>query len=214
MVDVSVDMSVGTAVDTTVDAKEDAMIDTDGEDKQYRVCEMCLRMVMDKGGDVSMLKTTALHKFLQDRATPTPFLHSYLVKLSKKRKLFNICSNCDSWMRRQCSPLKIKRCDGKRGFLMVDQLILSIMLPGQYQPPEMRITQRLVNIIRKDNGNNWLATICTPLVVRTLCDNDIVIASRQVLKSISVATWRSGRRQTVFGNATFAKFIRCVGPDN
>ena len=191
----------------------DAIKAKDCGEKQYRVCEMCLRMVMNNGGDVAMLKTPAISKFLKDRVNPTPFLYSYLMKLSEKKNVFNICSNCDSWMRRQCTPLKIKRCGGKRGFLMVDQLILSIMLPGQYQPPEMRITQRLINIIRKDNGNNWLSTICPPLVVRALCDNDIVIASRKVLKSISVATWRSGRRQTVFGNAVFAKFIRCVGPD-
>jgi hypothetical protein len=201
-----VDVNTGGNVDTTPDVNNG--------DNNYRVCEMCLRMVMNKGGEVSMLKTPAISKFLKDRVKPTPFLYSYLMKLNEKRNVFNICSNCDSWMRRQCTPLKIKRCGGKRGFLMVDQLILSIMLPGQYQPPEMRITQRLINIIRKDDGKNWLSTICPPLVVRTLCDNDIVIASRKVLKSISVATWRSGRRQTVFGNATFAKFIRCVGPDN
>ena len=180
----------------------------------YRVCEMCLRMVMDTKNEVPMLKTTALHKFLEERATPTPFLYSYLLRLSKKKTTFNICANCDSWLRRQCTALKMSRGGATRGFLLVDRLILSIMLPGQYQPPEMRITQRLINIIRKDNGNNWLASICPPLVVRALCDNDIVMASRQVLKSISVAVWKSGRRQTVFGNGTYAKFIRCVGPDN
>jgi hypothetical protein len=177
------------------------------------VCEMCFEMVAHKSGEVSMLRTTTLHTFLEERVTPTPFLYSYLMKLSKKKKVFNICCNCDSWTRRQLTPLKIQRCGGKKGFLMVDQLILSIMLPGQYQPPEMRITQRLVGIIRKDNGNNWLASVCPPLVVRALCDNDIVMASRQVLKSISVATWRSGRRQVVFGNGIFAKYIRCVGPE-
>jgi hypothetical protein len=195
------------------DVMSDVITELEPEEKKYRICEMCLRKVMDKGGDVSILKTTALHKFLQDRAMATPFLYAYLLKLSKKKQVFDICCNCDSWMRRQCTPTKIQRCGGKRVFLVVDQLILSIMLPGQYQPPEMRITQRLVDIIRKDDGRNWLTTICPPLVVRTICDNDIVMASRQVLKSISVATWRSGRRQIVFGNATFAKFIRCVGPE-
>jgi len=194
--------------------ESDVRMALDSTEKHYRVCEMCFQMVTDKLGEVSMLKTTTLHKFLEERVTPTPFLYSYLMKLSKKKKVFNICCNCDSWTRRQLTPLKMKRCGGKRGFLMVDQLILAIMLPGQYQPPEMRITQRLVNIIRKHSGNNFLASMCPPLVVRALCDNDIVMASRQVLKSISVAAWRSGRRQVVFGNGTFAKFVRCVGPDN
>jgi hypothetical protein len=179
---------------------------------KYQVCEMCLRMVT--ASDVPMVKTIAVHKFLEERTIATPFLHSYLLNLSKKKKVFNICCNCDSWMRRQCTPLKMRRCGGKKGYLLVDQLILSIMLPGQYQPPEMRITQRLINIIRQNKGHNWLASICPPLVVRALCDNDIVMASRQVLKSISVAAWQSGRRQIVFGNATYAKFIRCAGPDH
>ena len=176
----------------------------------YRVCEMCFRVVVDAKNEMPMLKTTSLHKFLEERATPTPFLYSYLLKLSKKKTTFNICANCDSWLRRQCTYLKVRRYGTDRTFLLVDQLILAIMLPGQYPPPEMRITQRLINIMRKDNGNNWLASICPPLVVRTLCDNDIVMASRKVLKSISVAVWKSDRRQTVFGNGTYAKFISCV----
>ena len=173
-----------------------------------------MRMVMTSGHDVSMLHSTTLIKFVKERMTPTPFLYSYLLRLSAKKKVFDICANCDSWMRRQCMPNKVKRCAGTKGYLVIDQLILSIMLPGQYQPPEMRITSRIVKNIRNNNGKNWLSTLCPPLVVRTLCDHDIVMASRQVLKSISIATWQSGRRQSVFGNATFAKFVRCVGPDN
>jgi hypothetical protein len=93
--------------------------------------------------------------------------------------------------------------------LAVDRLILSVMLPGSYTPPEMRITQRLIYTIRKNGGNNWLATICPPLVRRVLIDNDIRLESRKVLKSICLATWKSGRLQAVLGNATFAKNIRC-----
>ena len=197
-------------VDVKMDDSDVRMAIECNENKNW-ICEMCLS---EKSSELPMLRTTTLLKFLEERITPTPFLYDYLMKLGKKKKVFTICSNCDAWTRRQMTPIKMKRCGGKTGFLMLDQLILSIMLPGQYQPPEMRITQRLVNIIRKDNGNNCLATVCPPLVVRALCDNDIVMASRQVLKSISVATWRSGRRQVVFGNGIFAKFIRCVGPDN
>jgi len=180
----------------------------------YRVCEMCLRMIFDAKKELPMLNTTALHKFLEDRATPTPFLYSYLMKLSKKKTTFKICAHCDSWLRRQCTTLKMSRGGAQRSFLLVDRFILSIMLPGQYAPPEMRISQRLIDIIRKDNGNNWLASICPPLVVRTACDNIIIMSSRKVLKGITVAVWKSDRRQTVFSNGLYAKFIRCVGPDD
>jgi hypothetical protein len=157
-----------------------------------------------------MVSTTVVHKFIQDKAIPTLFLFSYLSELSKKTNTINICGNCDRWIRRQAMHSKTGGPGGKKVFLLVDQLILSIMLPGTYGPPEMRITQRLINIIRHNGGRNWLATICPPLVVRTICDNDIVMVSRQVLKSISIAAWRSGRRQVVLGNATFAKHIRCA----
>ena len=98
----------------------------------------------------------------------------------------------------------------KTTLLAVDRLILSVMLPGTYPPPEMRITQRLIATIRKNGGHNWLATICPPLVVQSLRDNDIRLESRKVLKSLSVATWKSGRQQAVLGNAAFAKNIRCA----
>ena len=64
----------------------DAIKAKDCGEKQYRVCEMCLRMVMNNGGDVAMLKTPAISKFLKDRVNPTPFLYSYLMKLSEKKK--------------------------------------------------------------------------------------------------------------------------------
>ena len=112
----------------------------------------------------------------------------------------------DSTVDSTVSTLAVKK---NRTLLAVDRLILSIMLPGSYAPPEMRITQRLILTIRKDGGNNWLATICPPLVRRVLIDNDIRLESRKVLKSICLATWKSGRLQAVLGNATFAKNIRC-----
>ena len=173
-----------------------------------RVCQLCFRCEFSRYS-TCMVSTTVVHKFLQDKAIPSPFLFAYLSELSKKTNTINICGNCDSWIRRQAAHSKTGGVRGKKVFLLVDQLILCIMLPGTYGPPEMRITQRLINTIRQNGGENWLGTICPPLVVRAICDNDIVMVSRQVLKSICVAAWRSGRRQVVLGNATFAKHIRC-----
>ena len=103
-----------------------------------------------------------------------------------------------------------KKNQDKKILLAVDRLILCIMLPGAYSPPEMRITTRLINTIRQNDGKNWLASICPPLVVKVLCENDIRMESRKVLKSISVAAWRSGRRQAILGNGVFAKNVRCA----
>ena len=174
---------------------------------KMKVCQMCFQIgsFRDKP---SMLSTSVLHRFLDEKAIPTPFLYAYLQQMRKKMNCFFICGNCDSWIRRQNPPNS--HPDGNKILLAVDRLILSIMLPGNYTPPEMRITQRLVATIRKDKGRNWLGSICPPFVIRTICDNDILLESRKVLKSISIATWRSGRRQPVLGNATFAKNIRCA----
>ncbi|KAJ1466811.1 hypothetical protein T484DRAFT_1756356 [Baffinella frigidus] len=178
-----------------------------------KVCQLCFQGDSAKHKS-SILSTSVVHRFLDEKALPTPFLYAYLQHLRKKMDCFFVCGNCDSWIRRQNPPRPMHTTmTGKRVFFAVDRLILSIMLPGNYAPPEMRITQRLVTTIRTDRGRNWLATICPPLVIRTICDNDILLASRKVLKSISVATWRSGRCQTVLGNANFAKNIRCAQHD-
>jgi len=279
-----------------------------------RVCQLCFQGSSD-GCPTYILSTSAVHRFLDERAMPTPFLYAYLSTLRQKMDVFFVCSNCDSWVRRQTaigassdtlagigsatkksleppcvaettSPNEVVQVDPSllvkieepstlitdkiselplvqateitqisrvglepafktapmprskprskaqprlqngashregsavhpvvvkknKTLLAVDRLILSVMLPGSYAPPEMRITQRLISTIRKDEGNNWLATICPPLVRRVLIDNDIRLESRKVLKSICVATWKSGRLQEVLGNATFAKNIRC-----
>jgi hypothetical protein len=180
--------------------------------EKIKVCQLCFQ-----GGSAkksSILSTSVVHRFLDEKAVPTPFLYAYLQHLRKKMDSFFVCGNCDSWIRRQNPPRPAGTIVvGEKVLLAVDRLILSIMLPGHYAPPEMRITQRLVTTIRKNDARNWLATICPPLVVRTICDNDILLASRKVLKSISVATWRSGRRQAILGNANFAKNIRCAQHD-
>ena len=174
-----------------------------------RVCQMCYQGGRARNSSY-ILSTSVLHKFLDEKAAVTPFLFEYLQHLRKKMASFFVCGNCDSWIRRQ------NVCYGRGGsingkvLLSVDRLILSIMLPGSYTPPEMRITQRLVHTLRMNGGSNWLSTICPPLVIRVLMDNDIVLQSRKVLKSICLSTWRSGRRQVVFGNAIFAKNVRCA----
>jgi hypothetical protein len=180
--------------------------------EKIKICQLCFQCSFTR--KTSILSTSVVHRFLDERAVATPFLYAYLQHLRKKMDCFFLCGNCDSWIRRQNPPRPAGTIvTGKRVLLTVDRLILSIMLPGYYVPPEMRITQRHVVTIRKNNGRNWLATICPPFVVRTICDNDILLASRKVLKSIALATWRSGRRQEVLGNADFAKNIRCARND-
>jgi hypothetical protein len=176
--------------------------------ESVRVCQFCFKSGENKSRTF-ILSTSTVHKFLDFKAVPTPFLYEYLSKLRQKLECFFVCSNCDSWTRRNYSAKNAKKCD-KKILLAVDRLILCIMLPGTYTPPEMRITSRLIQTIRKNNGVNWLASICPPLVVKALCENDICMESRKVLKSISVAAWRSGRRQAILGNATFAKNVRCA----
>lgn len=178
--------------------------------QKIKVCQMCFQEG-SSSDKKSILSTSALHRFLDDKAVSTPFLYAYLQQLRKKMNCFFICGNCDSWIRRQNSQAGVSA--GKKVLLAVDRLILSIMTPGDVVPPEMRVTQRLVATIRQDKGRNWLGSICPPFVVQVICENDILLESRKVLKSISIATWRSGRRQPVLGNAVFAKNIRCSQHD-
>jgi hypothetical protein len=179
-----------------------------------RICQLCFESVQDKKYSY-IVSTPSVHTFLDNNALATPFLYAYLQHLRKKTECFPVCSNCDSWVRRQTHanqwgdrPRNRKSKDTKI-ILAVDRLILSIILPGTYIPPEMRIANRLMTTIRKNGGNNWLSSICPPIVVRTICDNDIRLASRVVLKGVCTAAWKSGRRQSIFGNASFAKSIRC-----
>jgi hypothetical protein len=178
------------------------------EEEPIRVCQFCFKSGTNKKKNY-ILSTSTVHRFLDFNAAPTPFLYEYLSKLRKKMECFFVCTNCDSWTRRNHTALNADG-SGKKILLAVDRLILCIMLPGEYTPPEMRITARLIETIRQNNGKNWLASICPPLVVKALCENDIRMESRKLLKSISVAAWRSGRRQAIFGNATFAKNVRCA----
>jgi hypothetical protein len=180
------------------------VVDKDYSTTNHRWCHLCFRCVVSEKKS-SILSTSVVHRLLEDRVVPTPFLYAYLQELRKKTECFNICTSCDSWVRRQSAPSK--RC-GKKVVFQVDRLILSVVLPGEWAPPEMRITHRLVKTLRENGGINWFATICPPLVTRALCDNDIVLKSRQVLKSIPIAAWRSGRRQQLLGSAKFAKYIR------
>ena len=183
-----------------------------------RFCQLCFECE-DANSKDAMLSTSAVHKFLDKYATPTPFLYAYLLHLREKKKLFDVCANCESWLRRQGQSMNSSdpRSSRKRltapdvsktSLLTVDRLILSIMLPGTYAPPEVRITRRHVITLKKNGGHNALATLCPPLVVRTICENELRLRTRTVLKSIAGATWKSGRRQSVFGNSIFAKSVR------
>lgn len=78
----------------------------------------------------------------------------------------------------------------------------------------MRTSLRLLGTLRKNNGRNWLASICPPLVLKTVLENDIQLSSRMVFEGVAIATWKSGRRQQVFGNSAFAKAVRCVLTDH
>lgn len=180
------------------------------DSEPVRVCQFCFKSG-ENNKKTFILSTSTVHKFLDEHAAPTPFLYEYLSKLRQKMECFFVCTNCDSWTRRNFGDKNArKKNQDKKILLAVDRLILCIMLPGAYSPPEMRITTRLINTIRQNGGKNWLASICPPLVVKVLCENDIRMESRKVLKSISVAAWRSGRRQAILGNGVFAKNVRCA----
>jgi len=184
-----------------------------------RCCQMCFEFEF-QDSEGPLLSTSTVHKFLDKYATPTPFVYAYLRQLrEKKTKWFVICSKCESWIRRQGQSLSSSHPQSTRkrltapgvsktALLPVDRLILSIMVPGSYAPPEVRITRRIMATIKRNGGQNELATICPPLVVRTACENELCLRSRSVLKSIVEAAWKSGRRQVVFGNAVFAKAVR------
>jgi hypothetical protein len=177
------------------------------KNEPFRVCQFCFKSGKNTN-KCYIQSTSTVHRFLDVNATPTPFLYEYLSKLRKKMECFFVCTNCDSWIRRNRALSNAN--NGKKILLAVDRLILCIMIPGAYTPPEMRITARLIATIRRNNGKNWLSSICPPLVVKALCENDIRMESRKVLKSISVAAWKAGRRQEVLGSASFAKNIRCA----
>jgi hypothetical protein len=178
-------------------------------------CEMCLQKSNVKG---SMTKSTIVHAFISKHAQPTPFMYEYLKHLVGRKKKLVICDSCQSWVRRNNRAIRTtrrKRTNDRENpnqiLLAVDRLILCILLPGTYAPPERRLSQRIVAALRVNNGCNALAGICPPLVVHTIVDNEIDLDNRHVLKSMAVATWRTGRRQTVFGNGSFAKSVRCGG---
>ena len=188
-----------------------------------RRCQVCFEFEManSKG---PLLSTTAVHKFLDKYATPTPFQYAYLQQLREKNKSFLVCANCESWLRRQDKFLTSSHPQSNRkrltapgvsktALLTVDRLILSIMLPGSYAPPEVRIARRHVATIKRNGGCNELATICPPLVVRAICENELRLRTRIVLKSIVGAAWKSGRRQAVFGNAIFSRAVRSGSPE-
>ena len=186
-------------------------------------CQLCFELASDNP-NVAMLSTSAVHKFLDTYATPTPFQYAYLQQIREKNGLFLVCGHCESWLRRQCRSIASGGCKTSRkrltapnlentALLTLDRLILSIMLPGSYAPPEMRITRRHVTTLRRNGGRNWLSTICPTLVVRAICDNDLRLDNRNVLKSVTSAAWKSGRRQTVLGNSIFAKNVRSSTPE-
>jgi hypothetical protein len=179
-----------------------------GKNQPIRVCQFCFKSGTNEK-KTFIQATDTVRRFLVVNATPTPFHYAYLSQLRQKSEFFFLCTNCDAWTRRNRTLPNAKN-DGKKTLLAVDKLILAIMLPGSYNPPELRMTTRLITEIRTNNGRNWLASICPPLVVKTLMDNDICMESRKLLKSINLSAWKSGRRQAILGNPVFAKNIRCA----
>lgn len=176
---------------------------------------------------IKLLPSTAqLEQFIHDEVWHTPFLSKYLQHLLKKNGHFVLCNHCDCWIRRRRLPhrsggvvhTKKKRRNqgGNQGvaasakvLLPLDQLILSIMVPGKYQPPEMRTTNHLVASAVCNGGVNPLASICPPLVMHTLLmGGEICTDKRTVQKSVLFSMWKHGRQQPATANQEFIKFVR------
>ncbi|KAJ1471143.1 hypothetical protein T484DRAFT_1845247 [Baffinella frigidus] len=175
-------------------------------------CAVCFYS-KDDGPKLELVETTIVHKFVDEHAVASPFVFEYLQTLCKKKQCLCICDSCESWFRRKHAMICTKRGTGPtppelKELLHADRLILSVILPGVYKPPEARYVQRYISTIRKNGGRNVFASICPPVVVRTLCENEVCAGDRISLKSIAFATWKTGRQQCVFGNKLFAKNIR------
>ena len=160
------------------------------------MCQLCFG-----GGDGTyVLATGSLHRFIREKARPTPYLYSFLLRESDNVTSFFCCCNCDSWMRRQKTEEKV--------LLVVDRFILSILFPGVYTNPEKRTCQRIIHGIQRNKYKDILASICPNFVLRVLRENKICIRSREVASSIAAATWHSSREQTFVSNSAYAKSLR------
>ena len=170
----------------------------------------------DDGSRIDVIETTLVHKFVDEHAVASPFVFDYLWTLCKKKISLKICDACVTWIRRKHITISVKNGLGPtppamKVLLPADRLILSILMPGVYRVPESRHVQRYIATLRRNGGVNKFATICPQIVIHTLCQHDICTGDRHTLKSIAVATWNTGRQQSVFGNKVFAKSVRQAG---
>jgi len=161
-----------------------------------KTCQLCFA----GENEAYVLATGSLHRFIREKARPSPYLYSFLLRESDNVSSFFCCCNCDSWIRRQKTNAKV--------LLVVDRFILSILFPGVYTSPEKRTCQRIIRGIQQNGYQNMLASICPYFVLRVLRENRICIRSREVASSLAAATWHSSREQTFVSNPLYAKSLR------
>jgi hypothetical protein len=135
-----------------------------------------------------------LLEFLKDRCTPTSMVYAHLAGAPPLKGKLPLCIPCVNWKRRGAH---------KRGYLQLDQLMLSVMQPGRFREPDQRCLGRLLDaLLFPHNPLRCAFPLPVAGVLSRLGPRD------RSLAGISQAWWEYNHRTAFFRHAQTARLVR------
>ena len=171
---------------------------------------------------------TSLGLFVSLRCQPTPHAFQYFSAVRGEQRVM-LCISCVNWQRRalgqgrrpitnpKARPGRTNRGVSQRPYLLLDQFSLFMLRPGTVVFPDQRCVLRLVQAVRRDDGD-WVPRLLLSLLpvpvqamVLTLNVASLTpLSDGSVLNAMVAVWWEFNGRTAFFSHHLTAKLVRRV----
>jgi hypothetical protein len=162
---------------------------------------------------------TSLGQFVAQRCRATPYAYQFFSGVRGEQRVL-LCISCVNWQRRcayQGRKPATKGKAGQRPLLFIDQFVLFMLQPGTIIFPDQRCVLRLLNALRREDGD-WVSKLLMGLlpvpVQAMVLSLDMASLSplpeANVLHSMVRAWWEYNGRTVFFAHHLTAKLVRRV----
>lgn len=176
-------------------------------------CWLCQQDMLVSPSGSRAQGVDTLREFVKECCRPTPLWYQSLMHIEMNPVV--LCVPCINWKRRVI--MRHKRNKSKKWHLrelvdyekekplvQLDQLMMSVIYPGNFMMPDKRCSERLMNVLTDRTSMVWQAV---PQYVRVILDMSRGSTSQN---DIVRAWWTMNMQTAFFKNANLGKMVRAV----